>query len=432
MSIIFAVWLILSFKTTYAFERSVTSDVTTGWEVEFQTNLPGITADKVFIQGHTTPEGQFVLNNFGNIGNAKLTARKTIPMKAGYTYRLGLVYAMLFSNGSGFIDFNGERIENTDDFSDQSFNKELEVTEDMLYTITIHYEVAMRSTGYLKLGHYADNNGIDGYKTNASLIVHYVDEKGTSLIPDDQLTGIEGSEYKTEPKVLEGFDYTSVIGEETGVFTEETKEVSYVYKENSVHAGQIQICYHDEEGQQLLPDEFLTGAIGEQYTLKRKEIDAYTLDSIVGAENGIFTKDSQVVTYVYKKASKEKGQVIIHYVDEAGNSLLPDAVISGEFDEAFDITPESIEGYTLKDTQGRSTGKFSDQIQEVTYIYEKEVYPSTKGDRSAMMSPDKNYALRTTGRLPKTGEKTSSIGVIISGFIVCILIGYCSYLKNKI
>ncbi|EOJ64927.1 MucBP domain-containing protein [Enterococcus faecalis] len=65
--------------------------------------------------------------------------------------------------------------------------------------------------------------------------------------------------------------------------------------------------------------------------------------------------------------------VTVNYIDTDGNELKPSQKISGNIGESFDATtPEyrlEIEGYTLKEVQGNPTGKFTGQIQTVTYVY---------------------------------------------------------------
>lgn len=496
-----------SFDSVYASEKSLPIDIATGWDVDFQTNLPNVTGDMVFREGYVSPEGigTFVISNFANIGDAKLTARKVIPMKAGYTYQLNLVYAMLFSKGNAFIDFNGERVTDTADESDQIFNKTITVAEDTDYTITIHFESAMRSNGYLKLGYYSNSKGIEGFKTNAKVIVHYVDELGNALSEDEILTGMEGSPYTTERKNIPGFEYQTVIGEETGEFTDVPKEVSYVYKKPAAQTGQVTIHYRDETGTPILPDEIITGKIATAYTTKQKEIPGYTFDSVIGQKTGQFTKEPQEVTYLYKKEastgqiiihyqdeagktllpdkcesgelgqhykvqpktiagyvldkvigaqsgtftkktkeitykykqlSESQGQVIIHYVDEAGNLLLPDTILTGQLNQPFETNPKEIEGYIFNKVEGWTKGNFTKQPQEVTYVYTKAANAALKDPR-ALMNQQNAFTNDPSGRgaysnkLPHTGEKRNANWLIAGGVLLGILVGGILYQKNK-
>lgn len=67
--------------------------------------------------------------------------------------------------------------------------------------------------------------------------------------------------------------------------------------------------------------------------------------------------------------------VTVNYIDTDGNELKPSQKISGNIGESFDATTPDyrleIEGYTLKEVRGNPTGKFTDQVQTVTYVYVK-------------------------------------------------------------
>ena len=72
-----------------------------------------------------------------------------------------------------------------------------------------------------------------------------------------------------------------------------------------------------------------------------------------------------------KAAHNLEGKVITHYVDEEGNTLLEDKTITGYEDDSYKTTPEDIEGYTLINTIGNETGKYtSSKTIEVTYVYQ--------------------------------------------------------------
>jgi hypothetical protein len=164
-----------------------TMDISQGWKVDFKTNYANVHGEDVFkqnVKSPTTPQ-KMVINNFANIGNAELTATKTIPMKKGHTYNLDLIYAMQFSKGSGSIDFNGEKVDSEsvqNDAEDHSYKKVVKPTADMDYVITIHYKVPMRANGYLKLAYDSSKgNGIDDQSTVSAPVLNAPFEKQTKI-----------------------------------------------------------------------------------------------------------------------------------------------------------------------------------------------------------------------------------------------------------
>ncbi|EOH93536.1 hypothetical protein UAW_02486 [Enterococcus haemoperoxidus ATCC BAA-382] len=134
-------------------------DVSQGWEVDFTSSIPNIHHEDIFkqnVKSPTTPQ-KMVINNFANIGNAELTAKKIIPMKKGHTYKLNLIYAMKFTNsGTAYIDFNGEKKTSdsvNNDAVDHVYEKTISPTQDEEYVITMYFKVPFKSNGYLKLGY---------------------------------------------------------------------------------------------------------------------------------------------------------------------------------------------------------------------------------------------------------------------------------------
>lgn len=72
-----------------------------------------------------------------------------------------------------------------------------------------------------------------------------------------------------------------------------------------------------------------------------------------------------------KAAHNLEGKVIVHYVDEEGSALLEDKILTGYEDDSYKTTSEDIEGYTLINTIGNETGKYtSSKTIEVTYVYQ--------------------------------------------------------------
>lgn len=72
---------------------------------------------------------------------------------------------------------------------------------------------------------------------------------------------------------------------------------------------------------------------------------------------------------LYAKWSKI-GDVVAHYVDEDGNPLADDIILSGAVGSEYTTEALEIEGYTLKNVIGNTTGTYIDGVIEVTYIYE--------------------------------------------------------------
>ena len=69
---------------------------------------------------------------------------------------------------------------------------------------------------------------------------------------------------------------------------------------------------------------------------------------------------------------KKECTVLVHFVDENGNTIAQDETLTGNIGEKYTSEAKTINGYSLKEIRGNATGTFTDQQQEVTYVYTKE------------------------------------------------------------
>ena len=247
------------------------------------------------------------------------------------------------------------------------------------------------------------------YEKAGQVVVHYTDEKGNTIQVDavDTKDGKPNSDYNTadngmkpnrittpEGKVYELIPQ-STKGDETGkVKAGETTEVTYVYKEIT---GNVVVHYVDTEGNTLAEDtkDVENGSLSEKYDTTDNKPAKLEKDGTVyyltakelkdgsKPENGAVVEGTTEITYVYEKA----GNVLVHYVDEAGNTLQADAVDTkdgqpvAKYDTSDkDMKPTRIttpEGKVYElvpaSTKGNETGDVeAGKTTEVTYVY-KEV-----------------------------------------------------------
>ena len=271
------------------------------------------------------------------------------------------------------------------------------------------------------------------YEKAGQVVVHYTDEKGNTIQVDavDTKDGKPNADYNTadndmkpnrittaEGKVYELIPQ-STKGDETGkVKAGETTEVTYVYKEIT---GNVVVHYVDTEGNTLAADtkDVENGSLSEKYDTTDKKTEKIEKDGTVyyltakelkedsKTENGTVVEGTTEITYVYEKA----GQVVVHYVDEAGNTLQTDAVDTkdgkpgAKYDTSDnDMKPTRIttaEGKVYElvpaSTKGNETGDVeAGKTTEVTYVY-KEVKEIDK---------NKNLTPNNPVQPAKPGEET--------------------------
>ncbi|HEL0567490.1 TPA: MucBP domain-containing protein, partial [Streptococcus equi subsp. zooepidemicus] len=169
-----------------------------------------------------------------------------------------------------------------------------------------------------------------------------------------------------------------------------SKHIIYVYEP----AGSVVVHYTDEDGDTIKDNVVDENNVqpGTQYNttdnkpevIKTPDGKTYTLvaEQIKGTEQGVVEAGKTTeVTYVYKEV---KGNVIIHYVDEAGKSLQGDVTDMPESSTGIDYDTTDNKPTTIKTedgktyviveekTKGNESGKVVEGTTEVTYVY-KEV-----------------------------------------------------------
>ena len=246
------------------------------------------------------------------------------------------------------------------------------------------------------------------YEKAGQVVVHYTDEKGNTIQVDavDTKDGKPSSDYNTadndmkpnrittpEGKVYELIPQ-STKGDETGkVKAGETTEVTYVYKEIT---GNVVVHYVDTEGNTLAADteDVENGSLSEKYDTTDNKPAKLEKDGVVyyltakelkedsKPENGAVVEGTTEITYVYEKA----GQVVVHYVDEAGNKIQSDVVGTkdGKPGAAYNTTDKDVKPTRITTAEGKvyelvptsTKGNENGSVEvgkttEVTYVYKE-------------------------------------------------------------
>ncbi|MBF2639352.1 MucBP domain-containing protein [Listeria welshimeri] len=212
-----------------------------------------------------------------------------------------------------------------------------------------------------------------------TVTVNYQDEQGNSLAPSETLKGDVGKTYKTVQKDVEGYDFKEVQGNATGEFTTKAQVVNYIYAKTvtPVEQGTVTVNYQDEQGNSVAPTETLKGDVGETYTTVQKDVEGYDFKEVQGNKTGEFTKEAQVVTYIYTQIPVPAANLTIEYLDENGNQIHEPKIISGNVGDPYDVTGDTdelqIEGYTIDTTKlpANATGVLSNEPIQVIYVYNK-------------------------------------------------------------
>ncbi|EAD0721328.1 class 1 internalin InlJ [Listeria monocytogenes] len=89
------------------------------------------------------------------------------------------------------------------------------------------------------------------------------------------------------------------------------------------------------------------------------------------SENGAIVG---TVTTPFEAPQPIKGEdVTVHYLDDKGEKLADDEVLSGNLDDPYTSSAKNIPDYTLTTTPDNATGTFTTTSQSVTYVYTKNI-----------------------------------------------------------
>uniref|UniRef100_UPI0024B95407 MucBP domain-containing protein n=1 Tax=Limosilactobacillus ingluviei TaxID=148604 RepID=UPI0024B95407 len=264
---------------------------------------------------------------------------------------------------------------------------------------------------------YAKNPATPVQKTG-SVDVKYVTTDGEVL---SDVTNVKdhapvGEDYTTEEKSFEGYHFVGMDKSSdpaTGIVSEGTKHVIYVYEKDPVKHGSVDVTYVAEDGTVLAAttDVVKDGELGTTYTTAKKTFEGYhfvRMGDFSATATGQVIEGVQHVIYVYAKNDPapvpepeptpdptptptpdpdptpdyrpgvEGGSVTVEYVDENGNPLpggekttVKDKVPVGE---AYTTEEKTFEGYhfvRMGDFSAAATGQVIEGVQHVIYVYAK-------------------------------------------------------------
>ncbi|MBC2121392.1 MucBP domain-containing protein [Listeria marthii] len=182
--------------------------------------------------------------------------------------------------------------------------------------------------GYTYVGYiYTSKNNTPPVVEKGAVTVKYQDEQENSLATTETFEGDIGRPYQTATKNIEGYQLKEVNGNTTGMFTEKSQVVTYVYQKVSPVTANVTVKYLDQDGKQIHDPQTISGNIGEPYdasTNKFKlQIDGYTLDTtkLPNNANGTFTNQTTEVTYIYTKEAQDV-KITIKFIDKNGNPFV--------------------------------------------------------------------------------------------------------------
>ena len=212
---------------------------------------------------------------------------------------------------------------------------------------------------------------------SAAVTIHYTDESGYPLMADQTMTFNKGESMvyavPIEGYALTGADSRSIFVDQYGA---NPAEVTFTYA-RIVSSASVTVHYLDENGYPLISDVTYTYDMG-QHQVNPAPIDQYV---IAGNSSYIVTVDEngatpEEVTFIYTRYIPPS-TVTVHYMDENGFSLLPDAQFTLN-SGSHTVEAETIRDYTVNGPSSQNVDITLEGAvpSEITFRYAREVLPA--------------------------------------------------------
>ena len=213
------------------------------------------------------------------------------------------------------------------------------------------------------------------YKKKSQITVKYLDKYTNIKVANEELlNGLEGENYTTTQKDVEGYVYDSISGSSNGKYQAEPITIQYYY----IKKSNVTTKYVDENTGNEIPN---VQSVTEEYKEKesyntlKKEIDGYTYTKDSNNTSGTVERDNIEVVYYYKRNSN----VVVKYLDKYTKEEIANTEnIKGLEGENYTTIKKDIDSYEYDSIEGENAGKFSNEEKNITYYYIKKSKVTTK------------------------------------------------------
>ena len=216
--------------------------------------------------------------------------------------------------------------------------------------------------------------GAVGNHLMTDLTVQYVDQDGNTIADDSKQSGKIETDFDVNAKQIPGY---MVIGkaEYAGKYVGNTMDITFTYAKRGTVGNHLKtdltVHYVDQDGNTIAEDTTQSGDIDSVFEVQAKQIPNYT---IIGTSEyaGTYVGNTMDITFTYAKrgvvGNHHKTDLIVHYVDQDGNPIAPDAVQSGTIGTAFNLDATEIPGYTIT-SPSTATGTYQGNTMAYTFMY---------------------------------------------------------------
>ncbi|MEI1231348.1 MucBP domain-containing protein [Enterococcus mundtii] len=212
--------------------------------------------------------------------------------------------------------------------------------------------------------------------------------------------GNVGDRFELTPRTEAGWQVKGELPEV--IVTEQAQTVTIQYERKP--GGAITVNHEFIGDSSMNTNEVITdvGNVGDRFELTPRTEAGWQVKGEL--PEVIVTEQAQTVTIQYER--KVGGQVVVNHIFEEAPEKNRMDILLGRWGEAFKAEPMQIAGWEVKETIGQPTGVFTDEEQEINFIYVRnEEQPRPEEDKP---NDNKDKQSETKPVDQTTDKKTST------------------------
>lgn len=189
---------------------------------------------------------------------------------------------------------------------------------------------------------------------------------GKEILATTSVTGLIGTAYNIEPKIIEGFKLQGLPENASGVFSLNMNDVEFMYEPNK---SEILVHTLDTSMHQISPKKVITGFYGETYNIEPEKLAGYQFDDATADLSGSFPAFRQDIELYYKPDIVKFTIVPVNQYKNPIN-LKYNMTVQGLVNQHFSLALPDIPGYIKPDSEARGDIKPSYMDKEMKLPYQ--------------------------------------------------------------
>ena len=202
-------------------------------------------------------------------------------------------------------------------------------------------------------------------KAKGILNVNYLEYQTERQLLEPDITQDKiGKDYTVEIKPIEDYTFVERRGDLKGKFEESTKTVKLYYKQSA----QVTVNHIDRDTNEVLDTKTYEGLVGDQFTSSSKNFTKYILVDKPENETVTMGQEEIILNYYYIKVN---AGVLEKHIDIVSDEILFNELHEGDYQEEYNISPKTFEGYDLVEDRmpENASGQMGIDTIEVDYYY---------------------------------------------------------------